>query len=45
MPAVLVETGYVSNSYEASRLSDPDYQNQMARAIARGIMQYIQQNL
>lgn len=41
MPAVLVETGYVSHSVEGRRLADPAYQNQMAAAIARGILQYL----
>lgn len=45
MPSVLVETGFVTNAEEASRLADPAYQRQMAQAIARGILQYIQQNL
>jgi N-acetylmuramoyl-L-alanine amidase len=43
MPAVLVETGYVTGSEDAPRLSDPNFRNQMAIAIARGILQYIQQ--
>lgn len=43
MPAVLVETGYVTGSEDAPRLADPNFRNQMAIAIARGILQYIQQ--
>jgi N-acetylmuramoyl-L-alanine amidase len=45
MPSVLVEVGFVSNRQEAAKLGSPDYQSQMAQAIARGILQYIQQNL
>lgn len=45
VPAVLVETGYVSSAEEAAKLASPAYQSQMAAAIARGILQYIQQNL
>ncbi len=45
IPAVLVETGFVTSPEEASKLASPAYQNQMASAIARGILQYIQQNL
>lgn len=45
VPAVLVETGYVTSPDEAPKLASPSYQNQMATAIARGILQYIQQNL
>ena len=44
MPAVLVETGYVSGIEDSSRLATLTYQSQMAAAIARGIIQYIQQN-
>ncbi len=43
MPAVLVETAYVSGSEDAPRLADPNFRSQMATAIARGILQYIQQ--
>jgi N-acetylmuramoyl-L-alanine amidase len=45
MPAVLVEVGFVSSPQEAVKLASPNYQSQMARAIARGILQYIQQSL
>lgn len=45
MPSVLVEVGFVTNRQEAAKLASPDYQSQMAQAIARGILQYIQQNL
>lgn len=44
MPAVLVEVGFVTGEEDARRLATADYQNQMAQAIARGILQYIQQN-
>lgn len=36
-PAVLVECGYLSNREEAYKLSKPDYQERVARAIAEGI--------
>ncbi len=41
MPAILVETGYVTNPTEARNLSNPDYQKRMADAIARGIDQFM----
>ena len=41
MPSVLVETGYLTNYEEAARLATPAYQSQMADAIARGIIQYL----
>ncbi|NJR62424.1 MAG: N-acetylmuramoyl-L-alanine amidase [Cyanobacteria bacterium CRU_2_1] len=44
MPAVLVEIGFVTGSEDAPRLSDSEFQSQMAAAIAQGILQYIQQN-
>ncbi len=40
LPAVLVETGYVSNKYEELKLKDPDFLDRMAEAIARGILKY-----
>ncbi|MEW5858069.1 MAG: N-acetylmuramoyl-L-alanine amidase [Cyanobacteriota bacterium] len=43
MPAVLVEVGFVTSPQESVKLASPNYQSQMARAIARGILQYIQQ--
>ena len=36
-PAVLVETGYLSNSYEASMLNRDSYQDKIADAISQGI--------
>ncbi len=43
MPSVLVEVGFVTGRDDASRLSNPAYRTQMADAIARGILQYLQQ--
>ena len=43
MPSVLVEVGFVTGRDDASRLSNPAYRTQMANAIARGILQYLQQ--
>ena len=44
IPAILVETGYVTGIEDAPRLASPAYRSQMAQAIARGILTYIQQN-
>ena len=44
MPSVLVEVGFVTGREDAAKLSNSTYRNQMAQAIARGILQYIQQN-
>jgi len=37
MPAMLVETGFISNAAEEKRLKDPAYQRRMATAILNGI--------
>jgi N-acetylmuramoyl-L-alanine amidase len=44
MPAILVETGFVTGDIDAANLSDADWRDQMAASIASGILQYIQQN-
>lgn len=44
IPSVLVETGFLSNPEEARRLSDPRYQDQVANAVARGIVRYIERH-
>ena len=41
MPAILVETGYITNPMERKRLFDPRYQDLMARGIAEGIARYL----
>ncbi len=41
MPAILVETGFVTNPTEAANLDNPNYQKRMAEAIARGIDQFM----
>jgi len=40
-PAVLLEMGYLSNSWEASRLQDDAFQNRIATAVANGILAYL----
>ena len=39
-PAVLVETGFVSNRHESRLLANPSYQDQLTGLIAEGIMAY-----
>ncbi|MEB3356433.1 MAG: N-acetylmuramoyl-L-alanine amidase, partial [Synechococcales bacterium] len=41
MPAVLVETGFVTGASDAPRLADPNFRQQMAEAIAQGILEYL----
>jgi N-acetylmuramoyl-L-alanine amidase len=40
IPSILVETGFLSNPYEGKRLSDPVYQQRLACAIAKGLVDY-----
>lgn len=39
-PAVLVETGFISNDEERALLTDSGYQDKMAKAITRGVENY-----
>ncbi len=41
IPAILVETGYLTSEAEAARLRRDDYQKVMAEGIAKGIIQYV----
>ena len=41
MPAVLIETGFITTPAERARLTDPDYQALLARGIADGISAYL----
>lgn len=42
MPAVLVETAFISNPTEAELLADPDFRQKCAEGIAEGIINYLQ---
>jgi N-acetylmuramoyl-L-alanine amidase len=44
MPATLVEVGFVTGNEDSAKLSNSAYRSQMAQAIGRGILEYIQQN-
>ena len=41
MPAILVETGYVTGREDAPKLASPQYREEMAQGIANGILSYI----
>lgn len=42
MPSSLVEVGFLTGSIDNAYLRDPGFRSQMAQAIARGILEYIQ---
>jgi len=44
VPSILVETAFISNPQEETRLNDEDYQDQLARAILGGIKRYLAKN-
>ncbi|HEV7180793.1 MAG TPA: N-acetylmuramoyl-L-alanine amidase [Candidatus Baltobacteraceae bacterium] len=44
MPAVLVETAFLSNPSDYARLTSPDWRQKVAQSIADGIDQYAQNN-
>jgi N-acetylmuramoyl-L-alanine amidase len=41
MPAILVETAFLSNPDEEKRLATPGYQDEVARAIAAGVQDFL----
>jgi N-acetylmuramoyl-L-alanine amidase len=43
MPAVLVETSFISNPRECKRLITPKYQERLCEAIIKGIRTYIKE--
>jgi len=44
VPSILVETAFISNPEEESRLRDPDYQAKLVEALATGIARYFAKN-
>ncbi|TMH82828.1 MAG: N-acetylmuramoyl-L-alanine amidase, partial [Betaproteobacteria bacterium] len=44
IPSILVETAFISNPDEETRLNDAAYQEKIAIAILRGIKGYIAKN-
>lgn len=40
MPAVLVEVGFISNSYEEARMRRPEYRQQLAEGIRKGVLSF-----
>jgi N-acetylmuramoyl-L-alanine amidase len=41
MPAVLIETSFISNPRECKRLIDPAYQERLCDAVVQGLRNYI----
>jgi len=44
VPSILIETAFISNSYDEKNLSSPDYQARLAQAIFQGIQDYFHTN-
>jgi N-acetylmuramoyl-L-alanine amidase len=44
IPSVLVETAFISNPEEEKRLVSPQYQNDLADALMKGIERYFSRN-
>jgi N-acetylmuramoyl-L-alanine amidase len=44
IPSILVETGFISNPEEESKLKDGDYQGDLASALLQGIQRYFAKN-
>ncbi len=42
MPAILVELGFISNTFEAKKLSTKSYQMKLAKGIVKGIVNYFE---
>ncbi|MGY5265999.1 N-acetylmuramoyl-L-alanine amidase [Paraclostridium bifermentans] len=45
MPAVLFESGFISNSIESGNLANSEYQDKLASGIYEGIKKYLQDNI
>lgn len=43
-PSILIETGFLTNDEEEKNLLDENYQSQLAKAIANGIVEYIKES-
>ncbi len=44
IPSILVETGFISNPEEESKLKDSGYQGDLASALLQGIQRYFAKN-
>ena len=41
MPSIYIQCGFLSNSAEKKKLTDKEYQQELAKGIAQGILSYI----
>jgi N-acetylmuramoyl-L-alanine amidase len=44
IPSILIETAFISNPEEEAKLTDDNYQDQMAEAILKGVKRYFAKN-
>ena len=44
IPSVLVETAFISNPSEEAKLANPQYQNDIADALVKGLQRYFERN-
>jgi N-acetylmuramoyl-L-alanine amidase len=44
IPSILIETAFISNPEEEAKLTDEDYQDQLADAVLKGIRKYFAKN-
>jgi N-acetylmuramoyl-L-alanine amidase len=44
IPSILVESAFISNPEEESKLRDPDYRRQLVEALGNGIQRYFARN-
>ncbi len=42
MPSTLIETGFLTGADDAPKMADPTFRQRMSRAIARGVLRYLQ---
>ncbi|MEY3074869.1 MAG: N-acetylmuramoyl-L-alanine amidase AmiC precursor, partial [Bacteroidota bacterium] len=44
VPSILIETAFISNPNEEAKLADPQYQNDIADALVKGLQKYFERN-
>jgi N-acetylmuramoyl-L-alanine amidase len=44
IPSILIETAFISNPSEEAKLADPQYQNNIADALVKGLQKYFERN-